>query len=360
VTAAAEAFLHALNSSLTLEQVQSAVVDGVDGLIDARAFGIYYLDPESQTPLRVVTSGAPDAFLAAYEDIGRGIDPVLRRITSDQVAVDSHGVLDDRSWRRHPFYDVVAHGGFHYTMQAPIVVEGEFVGTLNFARAARDGAFRVGDLRMLDAVGRYVADAMARALRFEEVSRRSTFAERALDALAVAVVATSGDGTLLFANRAAILLLAGSGRAPRSLPHELDAVLQDERQRLRSGRRATTSVVALDPAVPPLRPRQRTTAGTSQTRCLTVRSVLAPDHEAMISFLYDRPLPLAHRIPMLSCREQEIVELVARGLTTGQIAAVASITQNTVKQHLKRIFGKLGVHSRTELIAVASRSERGE
>jgi DNA-binding CsgD family transcriptional regulator len=151
---------------------------------------------------------------------------------------------------------------------------------------------------------------------------------------------------------------AASAGAARDLAL-LRPVLQDERQRLRSGRRATTSVVTSDSAQP-LRPRQRTTAGTLQMRCLTVRSVLAPDDEAMISFLYDRPLPLAHRIPVLSCREQEIVELVARGLTTGQIATVASITQNTVKQHLKRIFGKLGVHSRTEMVAVASRSERAE
>ena len=70
--------------------------------------------------------------------------------------------------------------------------------------------------------------------------------------------------------------------------------------------------------------------------------------------------PLRRRIPVLSDREQEIVELVTRGLSTGQIAEVASITQNTVKQHLKRIFGKLGVHSRTELVAVASgRDEDG-
>lgn len=80
----------------------------------------------------------------------------------------------------------------------------------------------------------------------------------------------------------------------------------------------------------------------------------------MISLLYERPQPLQSRIPILSSREQEIVELVARGLSTGQIATVASITQNTVKQHLKRIFGKLGVHSRTELVALASGGRDGD
>lgn len=53
---------------------------------------------------------------------------------------------------------------------------------------------------------------------------------------------------------------------------------------------------------------------------------------------------------ILSAREQEIVDLVGRGMTTKQIAAEAFISENTVKQHLKRIFAKTGAHSRAELV----------
>ncbi|MDG2486560.1 MAG: response regulator transcription factor [Roseibacillus sp.] len=50
----------------------------------------------------------------------------------------------------------------------------------------------------------------------------------------------------------------------------------------------------------------------------------------------------------LSKRETEIVQLVARGLANKEIAAELSISVETVRVHLKHIYEKLHVRSRTE------------
>lgn len=57
----------------------------------------------------------------------------------------------------------------------------------------------------------------------------------------------------------------------------------------------------------------------------------------------------------ISEREREILELVATGATNQQIAQQLSISINTVKVHLRNIFSKLGVVSRTEATLYAVR-----
>ena len=53
----------------------------------------------------------------------------------------------------------------------------------------------------------------------------------------------------------------------------------------------------------------------------------------------------------LTPRERDVVSLLVAGSSTRDIAAETGLTVSTVNTYLKRIFSKLGVHSRVELIA---------
>ena len=55
----------------------------------------------------------------------------------------------------------------------------------------------------------------------------------------------------------------------------------------------------------------------------------------------------------LSPRETEIVRLVARGLPTKTIADVLDVSLWTVSTHLRRVFAKLQVNTRAEMVARA-------
>ena len=53
----------------------------------------------------------------------------------------------------------------------------------------------------------------------------------------------------------------------------------------------------------------------------------------------------------LSSREAEIMTLIAAGHTNGQIAANLVVTEKTIKNHVNRLYAKLGAGSRADAIA---------
>jgi DNA-binding NarL/FixJ family response regulator len=64
----------------------------------------------------------------------------------------------------------------------------------------------------------------------------------------------------------------------------------------------------------------------------------------------DRPEAVA-----LSKREQQILQKVAYGATTREVAHDLGISPHTVKTHLERIFEKLGANDRAQAVAIAIR-----
>jgi len=57
----------------------------------------------------------------------------------------------------------------------------------------------------------------------------------------------------------------------------------------------------------------------------------------------------------LTPRELDVLRLLARGLSSGKVAQELFISKRTVDTHTQRILTKLGVHSRTEAVALAYR-----
>jgi len=73
-----------------------------------------------------------------------------------------------------------------------------------------------------------------------------------------------------------------------------------------------------------------------------------------------RPLRIvdAHGSSLLSKREEEVVALVADGLTNRQISEQLKLSEHTVKNYLFKVFEKLGISTRVELVLYALSQNR--
>lgn len=59
--------------------------------------------------------------------------------------------------------------------------------------------------------------------------------------------------------------------------------------------------------------------------------------------------------PELTPREKDVLRLMATGQSNREIGASLRVAEGTVKAHVSRIFGKLGVSARTEAVTEAAR-----
>jgi DNA-binding NarL/FixJ family response regulator len=84
-------------------------------------------------------------------------------------------------------------------------------------------------------------------------------------------------------------------------------------------------------------------AAAPSTVSATLRSTMRPmTSEGTYKFDPERPRP------NLTLREKEVLRLVCDGLTNAEIASKLTVSRETIKSELKRIFRKIGVANRTQ------------
>ncbi|MCB0186851.1 MAG: hypothetical protein KDE31_21440, partial [Caldilineaceae bacterium] len=182
-----------------------------------------------------------------------------------------------------------------------------------------------------------------------------------------AIKATERQGTVLEIDLLQVLVLRLDGQADKAMellahiltlaePEGYIRLFADEGEGMRQ---AIAECIARNPQWPP--PLRRYV--TQLLTAFTSVSMSVSNSVEVQSSVGDSTLPPIPRealasditplVEPLTERELEILRLVAAGLSNAAIAAQLVIAVGTVKTHLKRIYGKLAVKSRTQAVAQA-------
>jgi len=335
-----EPFLFALHSSRSPQEAQAVFGRFVFKLVPSSGYGWYQFIPGTAEPYVIHARGVSGRFLDRYESEGRSRDPLFHRLAARLRTVCSDLDLSARERRGFEFQGSISSGRVARAIQAPLVVAGELIGTLNVSREPSTRPFTPGEVERLAVIARHVSIAIARTQRESELADRQRLFEKTSDLLSLPFVVSRPGGEMIFASRAA------------------KAILDQRRIPLTSGWRATTQMQVDDRGRVAI--ARLPSSGEMGDAGLVVRSARLDGTGALVSFLEEPSTSTTRAEPtaVLSRREREIAGLVARGLNNVEIAAAASISRNTVKQHLKHMFEKMQVRSRAELAVTFATRER--
>lgn len=330
-------FAHDLHLALTFDEVWNVFLGRASDIVRCSGFGIYRFATGVQS-VESINATVSSALLDRYETDGRKSDPVLDFLLTYLLPTDETRATDVKTWESSNTCAILASEGLHHSLQAPLLGAQGLIGTVNFARTEAQEAFDENDLVLARFFSEHLSLAIERAARYESTGLKSGILEGVLDQLPQGVCVDDLGGHSVFVNRSARKILSGHEKSKGNSKAEISTLVGDVVTDFVKNGHRSQAVSVRDNA-------------TGQQ--LIVKSYRDMSREWIVSFLFECAKAEKEVLPVwgvLSPREQEIAEFVSQGLNTKQIADRAFVSENTVKQHLKRIFAKTDVHSRAELI----------
>ena len=268
----------------------------------------------------------------------------------------------DIFFRSEIYNDFLRPLGTRYLMAAKLTDSGSAVSMLRIHRSTRNGPYAEDQVRKFALLFPGLAHAAQYYCDQNHILKKAAVALTTLDQLEIGVIVVNSARHILQINAAAEnlldnnkgLLIIRNGKLLAKCV-ESDVAIRKAVEIACKGAstveqnscpaRSIEQIDGVEISVSPLRPAKRGSVGTTtDAAMITLRKIENTfDHLSI-----DLTTKYA-----LTRREAAIAEQIARGCTIQQITFQNSISTNTVKTHLKAIFSKMGIRSKSELVRAA-------
>lgn len=307
-------------------------------VIPSAAQGLYLFDPRTFVVEHAAVNGVSDYLFAVYEERGRAVDPMLRAVLGTGRPTSSLTLLRPDEWAADPMYEICQLQRFEHKIEAPIVADGQTLGSLHFAFDAEQPTITPGMIELAGVLGFLVGSAVASASRTAALARERDGVVAGLDLARDPLVITDLRDGRRRANRSAQEVLDRLADAEPSF--SLDAVLARAEE---AERQCGEAVARVDVRLPG--------GGTGVLRVRSIRAAGVPDLVTTTLSLDEATTPdLPPAISrVLAPREAEVARRIAAGQTNQTIARELCLSPYTVKEYTGRIYRRTGAASRVEL-----------
>jgi DNA-binding CsgD family transcriptional regulator len=278
-------------------------------------------------------------------EIGRRRQPLTDRMVIPKA--DFH--------RTELYADWFRPQGFNGVMAAPALFRNKAsVVLVTFGDGRRDD-FEHADLKKINGLAHHFGRALSMRVDREQAEQKFAGARIVLDEIPDAILFVDDRGWLKHVNKAGLLMLEGSSVIRRLRNGRLEirdqqahqwlaAMLSGERggeQRL-SSRGLGRFVIRVYPCT---RGAGDSATGVRVIRIIDLHRKGEPPTAAQVRERF-----------RLSPRQCEVIAELARGGTEATVAHALGVKESTVHEHIRRVYGKLEVESRAELIALLARA----
>jgi DNA-binding CsgD family transcriptional regulator len=231
-----------------------------------------------------------------------------------------------------PYFAAHAADGMRHALLFFLHEGGVLFGLAGLERRESDGPFTDEDVERLEALGPFVVAGARGQISYDELSREAA-ALRAFSKV---------SGTLFVVDRERRKVLWAANRE-RGIDWETDVAPIEEH------------VVAAAEQSLQARARQEALPTPPRLPSGAVVAVAKIDgdpvfNNARCAILRVEPQDKAAPIEGLSKREREIARLLVAGYSGVNVAAISGLSENTVRTYVRRLYQKLGVANRADLV----------
>jgi DNA-binding CsgD family transcriptional regulator/PAS domain-containing protein len=273
---------------------------------------------------------------------------------------------EERLYREEPiFEDVYKPAGVSFDWAFPLDGNADSSSVFGFVRRLDDAPMLDEDVERIMPYVPHIARAMAQMARFDILDARLTSLESAVDSAGVATIVIGSDGTVQFVNDAAARLLRhGDGlTVQRNRLHAVDHAMNARLTRLIDGAGRTgqsqgdgaAGSALTVPRTPPLAPLTVDVMPVATGR----HTLTGPRPAAVVTVTVPDagPKDMIGRLTrsyQLSPMQARVAAALIDGKSQTVVADELSITRNTLKTHVRRLYDKLDCTSRADLIRLAA------